>query len=67
MTAFVLTLLGFGGLGIVCYVCYHAGKSDERAMSFQNMLETDVSAGRIRDRLRRDPRYAERLRERFTR
>ncbi len=67
MMALLLTLAGFGALGILCFVCYHAGKSDEKAAGFEEDKTSVEKAAAVRDRLVHDTAYAERLRGRFTR
>ena len=67
MTALLLTLCGFGVLGLLCFVCYHAGKSDERKAGLEDEKTSVEKAAEVRDRLVRDAAYAERLRARFTR
>ena len=67
MTALLLTLGGFGLLGLLCHACYHAGQSDRQAKDLHDSLATTDEAAAIRDRLRHDAAYAEQLRDRFTR
>ncbi len=67
MMALLQVLGGFGILGMLCFVCYHAGKSDEKAAGFENDKTSVERAAAVRDRLVHDAGYAERLRARFTR
>lgn len=67
MTAALFALLGAGLLGLACYVCYHAGKSDQKAEELHEHLSANRKAYLARDRLRRDADYAGRVRGRFTR
>jgi hypothetical protein len=62
-----MTLAGFGVLGFLCFVCYHAGRSDQKSVFFRISREANDEAARTRDRLRSDPDYAGRVRNRFTR
>jgi hypothetical protein len=67
VTELILTLLGFGLFGMLCFVCYHAGRSDQKAESFHDEAQINDEAAYIHDRLRRDRLYADRVRNRFTR
>lgn len=67
MTALLLTAAGLGVLGLALYACYHAGKSDQKARELDEHLSSGRRAFLARDRLRRDPGYARRVRDRFTR
>jgi hypothetical protein len=67
VTAFFLVLSGFGLLGALCFVCYEAGKSDQRATYFHDLSEMNNEAALIRDRLQHDPDYARSVRDRFSR
>lgn len=67
MMSLVVTLAGFGFLGLLCFVCYHAGRSDQKTAFFRHVTEANDEASRIRDRLRSDTDYAGRVRDRFTR
>lgn len=67
MTGLLLCLLGAGLLALACYASYHAGKSDRKAEELDEHLSASTKASGIRDRLRRDPDYARRMRDRFTR
>lgn len=67
MSTAVLILLGLGALAMAGYVCYHAGKSDQKARELDEHLSSHRKARLARDRLRRDPDYARRVRDRFTR
>lgn len=62
-----MTLAGFSLLGLLGFVCYQAGRSDQKAAFFRHVTETSDEASRIRDRLRSDPDYARGVRDRFTR
>lgn len=67
MTALFIALGGAGLLGLLCLAFYHAGKSDQKAEELNAQSFTSRKARVFRDRLRRDPAYARRVRERFTR
>ncbi len=67
MTTALLSLLGFGIITLACYVCYHAGKSDQKAKELHDHLSSNRKTVFVRDRLRRDAGYAARVRARFTR
>lgn len=67
MTALLLCALGVGLLALACYTSYHAGKSDRKAEELNEYISTNRKASVSRDRLRRDPGYARRVRDRFTR
>jgi hypothetical protein len=67
VSALWLVLLGSGALGLACFIAYHAGKSDQKVQELEHDKTTAEKAAGIRDRLRRDAGYAERVRARFTR
>ena len=67
MSALWLVLLGSGALGLACFIAYHAGRSDQKVKELEHDKTSAEKAAGIRDRLRRDAGYAERLRARFTR
>lgn len=67
MSGLVFTLLGFGLFGLLCFIAYHAGASDEKAKGYRDDQDAVQRAMEARDRLRRDAAYAARLRRRFSR
>lgn len=67
MSSFVLTLLGFGVFGLLCFIAYHAGRADQIARQYEHDDKAERRALAARDRLLSDPAYAERVRKRFTR
>lgn len=67
MTGLLFTLAGFGLLGLLCCICYHAGRSDQKTEMFRLTTEANDEAVHIHDRLRNDLDYARRVRDRFTR
>lgn len=67
MSALWLVLLGSGALGLACFIAYHAGQADQKVKELEHDKTNVEKAAGIRDRLRRDAGYAERLRARFTR
>jgi hypothetical protein len=67
MSSLIFTLLGFGLFGLLCFIAYHAGASDEKAKGYRDDNEAVQKALAARERLRRDAAYAARLRRRFSR
>ena len=67
MSALIFTLLGFGIFGLLCFIAYHAGRADQIAKQYEGDNDAEQRANEVRDRLRRDAAYAERVRGRFTR
>lgn len=67
MNALWLVLLGSGALGLACFIAYHAGKSDQKVQELEHDKTAAEQVAGIRDRLRHDAGYVERVRARFTR
>jgi len=67
MTALLWVLGAYGALGLLCYVCYHAGKADEKNGQLQSSADAAGKAAAIRDRLLHDADYAAGVQNRFER